>query len=143
MKSKYAIKALVRMAVTDGENLNSKKIAELENIPAKFLDNILQTLRTEGVVASKRGIFGGYYLQRKASEIRLGDVVRLFDGPLAPIACASQTAYQRCDDCADEAACAVHKIMVDVRNAIARVLDGKTLGELAASPNRNDLFRDQ
>lgn len=131
MKAKYAIRALMVLAKHEKKMFSSKTIAKDADVPQKFLDNILQELRGQGVVDSKRGIFGGYFLARNADEITLGDIVRLMDGPLAPIRCASVTAYERCDDCVDEEKCEIRKAMVDVRNAIAGVLDHKSLRAMA------------
>ena len=103
MKAKYALKALIHMAQTEAATLPSKQIAEAENIPQKFLDNILQELRQNGIVDSKRGIFGGYYLARDPKDIFLGDIIRIIDGPLAPIRCAScrvaPRSPSRCSTC--------------------------------------------
>jgi Rrf2 family protein len=130
MKAKYALKALIYMAQSDAPQLPSKQIAEAENIPQKFLDNILQELRQNGVVDSKRGIFGGYFLAKSPKDIFLGDIIRIIDGPLAPIRCASLTAYQKCEDCRDEAACRLRHVMLDVRNAMSGILDGRCLADL-------------
>ena len=130
MKAKYALKALIYMAQHSPEALRSRRIAESETIPQKFLDNILQELRAHGFVDAKRGIFGGYFLARSASEIRIGDIIRIIDGPLAPIRCASLTAYQKCDDCVDEAACQLRRLMADVRGAMSSVLDQRCLQDL-------------
>jgi Rrf2 family protein len=130
MKAKYALRALMVMARNEKKMLASKSIAATADVPQKFLDNILQALRNQGFVESKRGIFGGYFLAKPASEIMVGDVIRLLDGPLAPIRCASVTAYQKCDDCPDENACEIRKTMVEVRNAIAHVLDRKSIRDL-------------
>jgi len=135
MKAKYALKALIHMAQQDSHALRSRQIGEAENIPQKFLDNILQELRQNGFVEAKRGIFGGYRLARPASEIFLGDVIRVIDGPLAPIRCASLKAYQKCDDCADEATCHLRRLMLDVRNAMSAILDGRCLADLVAAPD--------
>ncbi len=139
MKAKYALKALIFMARHDsspeGTHLPSKQIGESENIPRKFLDNILQELRQNGIVDSRRGIFGGYFLARPASEIMLGDLIRIVDGPLAPIRCASLTAYQKCDDCRDEASCDLRRLMRDVRDAMAAVLDRRSLADLIVNPD--------
>jgi Rrf2 family protein len=135
MKAKYALKALICMAQSNAPSLPSKQIAEAENIPQKFLDNILQELRQNGVVDSKRGIFGGYFLAKSPKDIFLGDIIRIIDGPLAPIRCASLTAYQKCDDCADEAACHLRRLMLDVRNAMSAILDGRCLDDLVNSPD--------
>ncbi len=136
MKAKYALKALIFMAQHQSTQtaLPSKQIAEAENIPQKFLDNILQELRQNGVVESKRGIFGGYVLSKHPRDIFLGDVIRIIDGPLAPIRCASLTAYQKCDDCVDEASCHLRRLMLDVRNAMSAILDGRCLQDLVADP---------
>lgn len=131
MKAKYALRALMVMARNEKKMLASKSIAQAADVPQKFLDNILQELRHQGWVDSKRGIFGGYFLAKPSSEIMVGDLIRMIDGPLAPIRCASVTAYQKCDDCPDENACEIRKTMVEVRNAIANVLDGKSVRDLA------------
>lgn len=133
MKAKYALRALMVMTRNEKKMLSSKAIAGEADIPQKFLDNILQELRHQGLVDSKRGIFGGYFLAVPSSEIMVGNIIRMMDGPLAPIRCASQTAYLKCDDCSDENTCEIRKTMVEVRNAIAGVLDKKSLKELAAS----------
>ncbi|MCK9992849.1 MAG: hypothetical protein Dbin4_01369 [Alphaproteobacteria bacterium] len=130
MKAKYALRALIVMAKNEKKMHASKAIALAADVPQKFLDNILQELRHEGFVNSKRGIFGGYFLAKPAPEIMVGELIRLIDGPLAPIRCASVTAYQKCDDCPDENACEIRKIMVEVRNAIANVFDQKSIHDL-------------
>lgn len=135
MKAKYALKALIHMAQMDKPMLPSKQIAEAADIPQKFLDNILQELRQNGIVDSKRGIFGGYFLARSASDIFLGDIIRIIDGPLAPIRCASLTAYQKCEDCRDEATCQLRHLMLDVRNAMSGVLDKRCLQDLVSDPS--------
>lgn len=135
MKAKYALKALIHMAQTDRPMLPSKQIAEAADIPQKFLDNILQELRQNGIVDSKRGIFGGYFLAKDARDIFLGDIIRIIDGPLAPIRCASLTAYQKCEDCRDEAACQLRHLMLDVRNAMSGVLDKRCLQDLVTDPS--------
>ncbi len=134
MKAKYALKALIFMAQKEQTALPSKQIADAENIPQKFLDNILQELRQNGVIESKRGIFGGYVLSKHPRDIFLGDVIRIIDGPLAPIRCASLTAYQKCEDCRDEATCHLRRLMLDVRNAMSEILDGRCLEDLIADP---------
>lgn len=131
MKAKYALRALMVMARNENKMLQSKNIAKDADIPQKFLENILLEMKNHGFVDSKRGIFGGYYLAKAAAEIKVGNLIRVIDGPLAPIRCASLTAYQKCDDCTDEATCAIRKTMMEVRNAIAGVLDNKSIAELA------------
>lgn len=130
MKAKYAIRALMVMAKNEKKMLSSKSIAKEADVPQKFLDTILQELRHQGLVDSKRGIFGGYFLIKQAAKIMVGDVIRIMDGPLAPIRCASVTAYERCEDCVDETTCQIRKVMIDVRNSIAGVLDKKSIKEM-------------
>ena len=130
MRAKYALKALICMAQQGHSALSSKQIADAENIPHKFLTHILQELRQNGIVDSKRGVFGGFVLSKHPSDIFLGDVIRVIDGPLAPIRCVSLTAYQKCEDCADEAKCHLHHLMLDVRKAMTAILDGRCLEDL-------------
>ena len=132
-KAKYALKALLVLAESgEDELLQAGEIAEQQNIPKKFLDLILLELRRHGLVDSRRGKKGGYLLGRPADSIMIGDIVRVVDGPLAPIPCASVTAYRRCPDCRDERACAVRRIMREVRDAAAHILDHKSLADVAA-----------
>lgn len=100
-------------------------------VPEKFLEAILVELRNAGFIASKRGLLGGHSLARPASEIMLGDVVRCIDGPIAPLRCASVSAYAPCEDCADPHNCAIRDLMADVRVAICEVLDRRCLADLA------------
>jgi Rrf2 family protein len=134
MKAKYALRALVVMAKNDKKMLQTRVIATEADVPQKFLEAILVELKNDGIVNSKRGIFGGYFLAKTPEEISLGRIIRKLDGPLAPIRCASVTAYQKCDDCLDEKTCAIRKVMIEVRNAIASVLDAKTLQQISDSP---------
>jgi len=130
-KAKYGLKALVHLATVEpGRPELVNDIAEAEQIPKKFLDAILADLRNAGFVHSKKGKGGGYALARPPKEISIGAVVRALDGPLAPIQCASKTVYRRCDDCTNENHCAVRLVMLQVREAIAGVLDNTTLEEM-------------
>jgi Rrf2 family protein len=132
-KGKYGLKALIHLAgMRPGELALVTDIADSNNIPKKFLDAILGELRNAGFVYSKKGKGGGYTLARPASEIRVGHVIRVLDGPLAPLPCASRTSYRRCQDCDDEERCGVRSTMLDVREAIAAVLDNRTLAEMRA-----------
>lgn len=106
-----------------------KEIAEREHIPAKFLEQILLSLKNAGLLHSKMGVGGGYYLARPAAEISLGHIVRVLDGPLAPINCVSQMAYEPCG-CPDEETCGLRLVMLDVRNAISDILDNTTLADV-------------
>lgn len=131
-KAKYAIKALLALArVKDGALLQSKDIAAENHIPKKFLDLIFFELRGHGLIHSTRGREGGYALSQPADSITIARIVRAVDGPLAPLPCASVTAYRRCDDC-DEKTCAVRKVMRAVRDAASAILDNMTLADAAA-----------
>lgn len=134
-KGKYGLKALVHLAkMPVGELVFVNEIAVSNNIPKKFLDAILGELRNAGFVQSRKGKDGGYRLARPASEIKIGHVVRVLDGPLAPLSCASQTQYQRCEDC-DETNCEVRRMMLEVRHAISEVLDNRSLASMQDAAN--------
>jgi len=129
-KGKYGLKALVHLAhLPLGQLAFVNDIATANNIPKKFLDAILGELRNAGFVQSRKGKEGGYRLARPADEIKVGHVVRVLDGPLAPIPCASRTRYEPCEDC-DEVTCQVRRMMLEVRQAIADVLDHRSLAEM-------------
>lgn len=131
-KGKYGLKAMVHLArLPVGATVQSAEIASTEHISKKFLDAILLDLKNAGFVRSKKGPGGGYTLARPAEDIVVGAIVRALDGPLAPIACASRTAYQPCDDCDDLTACAVRLTMLEVRDAMAEVLDRLSLADMA------------
>ncbi len=139
-RGEYAIKALLDLASGDSDQdvIRIREIAERENIPVKFLEQILLTLKKAGILHSRLGVSGGYYLARPADEITLGQIVRTLDGTLAPIRCVSKIAYERCV-CPDEETCGLRLVMLDVRNAIADILDHTTLAEVARrsrSPRR-------
>jgi Rrf2 family protein len=127
-KSKYGLKALLLLAreYSRGPILASE-ISAREGIPEKFLQGILLELRRRGVVRSRRGLGGGYQLARDPAAINFGEVLRALDGPLALTPCVSQTAYQRCDECADEQLCGIRLVMKDVRDETARILEGASL----------------
>jgi Rrf2 family protein len=130
-RSKYAIKALLALADHErGEPVRIADLAHEEQIPPKFLELILLGLKNQGILQSRKGKGGGYLLARDPSDIYLGQIVRMFDGPLAPVPCASQTAYVACADCPDEAVCGVHLAMKAVRDATAKVLDGTSIASL-------------
>lgn len=116
--------------------LRAGELVEKERLPVKFLDQILMQLRNAGYLATKRGAHGGFYLAMPMDQIRFGDVVRLIDGPLAPIGCVSVTAYERCT-CPDEIHCGLRMLMLDVRNAISAILDKYTLADVVGVTLRN------
>lgn len=130
-RSKYAIKALLALADhRRGEPIRIADLAREEQIPPKFLELILLGLKNQGFLQSRKGKGGGYLLARDPADIYLGQIIRMFDGPLAPVPCASQTAYVACADCPDEAVCGVHLAMKAVRDATAKVLDGTSIASL-------------
>jgi len=132
-KGKYGLKALVHLATLQpGTTTQAADIADANNIPKKFLDAILGDLRNAGIVFSKKGPGGGYLLARTPGEINVGQVIRTLDGPLAPIACASRTAYQPCPDCNDVKTCTVRITMSKVRDAMADILDQLTVADMLA-----------
>jgi Rrf2 family protein len=138
-KGKYGLKAMVHLAgLTPGRPALVADIAAANTIPKKFLDAILGELRTAGLVHSKKGRGGGYVLAKPASKIMVGDIVRALDGPLAPIACASKSYYRRCDDCKNERECTVRLMMLEVREAMANVLDHHSLADMRALSEANE-----
>lgn len=128
MKAKYAFKALVYLAAHSG-TVQIDGIARDERIPRKFLEHILLELKAGGFIASRRGRSGGYALARPAAEISVGQVLRLIDGPMAPLPCISRTAYRRCEDCRDEATCGVRRMFADAHSASLRALEGTTIAD--------------
>lgn len=131
-RGEYAVRSLINLGIASEVGRSLVRVSELarsEQLPVKFLEQILQALKEAGLVDSARGKFGGYRLARPMREIRMGEVIRLIDGPLAPISCVSQTAYEKCS-CPDEAHCGLRMVMLDVRNAIAGILDRYTLADV-------------
>jgi Rrf2 family protein len=130
-KGKYGLEALLHLADNEGQGPSLiADIASKNDIPKKFLDAILLELKNAGFLASKKGRGGGYSLARPANRIIIGDIIRALDGPLAPIPCASRTAYRRCADCRDTSTCRIRGLMLDVRDAMGEILDRTTLAEL-------------
>ncbi len=131
-RGEYALRSLINLGIASevGRALvQASELADSEQMPVKFVEQILQELKDAGLIASVRGKFGGYRLAKPMREITIGSVVRLIDGPLAPIGCVSQTAYEKCT-CPDEAHCGLRMLMLDVRNAIAGILDRYTLADV-------------
>ena len=138
-KSEYALRALIEL--TDQYNrklLQRHEIGRKQNIPVEFLEQILLTLKNAGLLTSRRGVGGGYSLLKSPDSITLGQVIRILDGPLAPIGCVSKTAYQKCKDCphSDTKNCPVQRVMLGVRNAIADILDNYTLSDFVAKSGK-------
>ncbi len=129
-KCKYAIHALVHMAKEPDEKFLIKDIAGACRIPKKFLEGILLELKRAGVLGSKQGKNGGYFLRRKPKDVNLAEVVRLFDGAIAAIPCATYKYYEPCDECEDEETCAIRFAFLEVRNATVEMLKKDTLEKL-------------
>jgi Rrf2 family protein len=131
-RGEYALRALIDLGIASEMGWPMLQISELaskEKLPIKFLEQIFTQLKSAGYVVSRRGKFGGYSLGRPMSRIKFGEVIRLIDGPLAPIRCVSQTSYARCS-CPDEIHCGLRMLMFDVRNAISTILDRYTLADI-------------
>ena len=138
-RGEYGLRAMIALAEPAEKNdapqmMQIKDISLRENISVKFLEQILLTLKNAGLLHSKMGVGGGYYLARSASEITLGQIFRVLDGPVAPIKCVSQMAYETCG-CPDEETCGLRLVMGDVRNAIADILDNTTLADVNKRQN--------
>jgi Rrf2 family protein len=115
-----------------GPPVPMNKIAAAANVPKKFLELILAELREAGFLHSHRGKAGGYCLSRRPHLISLGEIIRVIEGPLALVPCVSRTAYRPCNDCRDEATCAIRLAMARVRDETARILDGTSLADAVA-----------
>ena len=138
-RGEYGLRAMITLAeapatASSPAMMQIKEISQREQISAKFLEQILLTLKNAGFLHSKMGIGGGYYLARPASEITLGQIFRVLDGPVAPIRCVSQMAYETCG-CPDEETCGLRLVMSDVRNAIANILDNTSLADVTHRQN--------
>jgi Rrf2 family protein len=141
-KSKYGLKALLLLAEETGKGpVLISRLAERDALPKKFLEAILLDLKRHGIVESRKGKGGGYYLRRSPDEITFGEVIRVLEGPLALVPCVSQTAYTRCVECLDEPTCGVRLAMQEVRDATARILDGTTLSDINRKTRRSGKTR--
>jgi Rrf2 family protein len=140
-RGEYGLRAMIDLAAWNhgGAVVQIKDIAERQQIPSKFLEQILLTLKNAGLLRSKMGVGGGYYLAKPADQINLGQIVRILDGPLAPVRCVSQMAYERCG-CPDEDTCGLKLVMSDVRNAIADILDHTSLADVALRSENSRAF---
>jgi Rrf2 family protein len=136
-KSKYGLKALLVLGQEAGHGpVLVSDISQREAIPQKFLEAILLELKRHGIVESKKGRGGGYFLRRRPADITFGEVIRVLDGPLAAVSCVSQTAYMTCAECIDEETCGVRLAMKEVRDATARILDHRTLADVNVKVTR-------
>jgi len=140
-RGKYGLKAMIHLAEAEGlGGVQGAAIADTQMIPKKFLDTILLELKNNGLVNSKKGKGGGYSLARPSSKISVGQIIRILDGPLAAIPCASHTAYRACSDCPDEATCRIRRMMSDVRDATAEILDNTSLASLIGPQARRTIL---
>jgi len=134
MRAKYALKALMFLARhKDQGPVLIGEIAEKQKLPRKFLEQILLDLKNQGVLKSRQGKTGGYFLAKPPAEIRVGGIVRAFNGPLALVPCVSVTAFEKCQECLDFSTCGVRRVMKKVRDVTADILDGTTLEALVLS----------
>ncbi|MGS2738630.1 RrF2 family transcriptional regulator [Sinomicrobium sp. M5D2P17] len=131
-KTKYGLKALVYMARReDSKPVLISEIAESENISKKFLEIILLQLKNSGFLGSKKGKGGGYYLLKDPEQITIAALMRILEGPIAPLPCVSLHFYEKCSDCKTEEACSLNRVMVELRDSMLSVLEKKTLGDLS------------
>ena len=136
-KMKYALKALLVLGDEAGkaapDALTIEQIAKLSGTPKRFLEHILLEIRNAGVIASTRGRSGGYVLAKKPSEVSVSELLRLIDGPIAPLPCLSRRAYQRCEDCTDEAACRIRQVFAEVFWSYLVIIESLTLDDMLRS----------
>jgi len=134
-KTQYALQALIYLAEhSDSGPVLISEIAENKKIPLKFLESILLQLKKEGILDSKKGKGGGYYLKLPPDKIPLARIIRLIHGPIAMLPCVSLYFYQRCKNC-DEKNCGLHDTMIEVRDATLRILEKKTVADLSQLPH--------
>lgn len=139
-KTKYAIKALIVLGRNYGnEPMQILRIAEAENIPKKFLEQILLEMRNAGILYSKKGAGGGYSLNKDPQDIRLSQVMRLIDGPIALLPCVSLNFYRSCDECKSEQVCGIRDTFVDVRNAMLQILNDTSIADIINKEKRLSL----
>ena len=141
-KAKYALRALIALAeAPENEPVFIADIAENQSIPRKFLEQILLDLKHQGLVVSRRGKAGGYLLLRNPETITFGEVMRIIEGPLAPLPCLSKMAYRKCEDCTDEKSCRIRRVFAGVAEATRVVLDGTTIADAIASDKSGQVRR--
>lgn len=130
-KTKYGLKAMTYLArQSQGKPVLISEISQKENIPQKFLEGILLDLKNNGLLESKKGKGGGYFLSREAEKITLASIIRVLDGPIALLPCVSLNYYQKCDDCKDEYSCSLNRVMIQVRDKTLKVLERQSLADL-------------
>ncbi len=129
-KTKYGLKALSYLAKHNSkEPVLISEISTAENISQKFLESILLTLKKRGILSSKKGKGGGYYLLKKPEEIKISTIIRVLEGPIAMLPCVSLNYYERCDDCVNEELCSLNILMTEVRDSTLKILENKTLAD--------------
>lgn len=145
-KMKYALKALLVLADEAArpapDALTIEEIARRSGTPKRFLEHILLEIRNAGIIASTRGRSGGYTLIKAPREVGLSDLLRLIDGPIAPLPCLSRMAYQKCDDCGDEETCRIRRTFADVFWSYLLIIDSLTLDDMLRPPALRDLSRE-
>jgi Rrf2 family protein len=136
-KMKYALKALLVLAdekAGGGQALRIEEIARRSGTPKRFLEHILLEIRNAGIIASIRGRSGGYALAQAPETVQLAELLRLIDGPMAPLPCLSRRHYARCEDCTDEASCRIRRVFAEVFWSYLLLIESLTLADLARSP---------
>ena len=131
LRGEYALRALLVLALHDKSIVRIQTISQQQNIPKRFLEQILHDLKSAGVVDSKRGVSGGYRLARPPEDISLATVIRHIEGALAPVSCVSERFYEKCS-CPDEARCAIRSVMKEVRDALVGIMEKLTVADLRA-----------
>jgi Rrf2 family protein len=142
MKAKYGLRAMTHLARIPEAFQQARAIALAADVPFKFLESIFLELRRAELLITRRGAEGGYRLSRPPQDITAGQIIRILDGMIAPIPCASQYKYEPCEDCANPDQCAIRHVMVDVRRATAQVLDSTTLRDLTLIPQQQETIHD-
>ena len=138
-KTRYALKALMFLAEEEKQKKGPVLISEIAkrgNMPQKFLEAILLELKNHGILQSKKGKGGGYFLGKSPEDIHFGTVIRVLEGPMALLPCVSQTAYKKCDECQDEETCGIRLLFKDVRNATTEILDNTSLAAVRRLEDR-------
>src|SRR2546426_2995316 len=130
LRGEYALRALLVLGLEhDLSVISIQAISRQQNIPKRFLEQILNDLKSAGLVESKRGVAGGYRLRRSPERVTLAEIIRHIEGPLAPVSCVSEKFYEKCS-CPDESRCAIRSVMKETRDAIVSIMDRVTLAEL-------------
>lgn len=130
VRGEYALRALIVLGLNyEQPVVQIQTISRLQNIPKRFLEQILNELKSAGIVESRRGVAGGYRLRRAPEQVTLAEVIRYIEGPLAPVSCVSERFYERCT-CPDESRCGIRSVMREVREAIVKILESVTLDQL-------------